>query len=403
MSVENGHMKELLKLYLENRCTPEQYQEVMEWLRTSESNRVLLRQMQDDFGIIKPNEQLRISEAASERVREQLMEKLQVPRRNGALIIQIWRWTAAAVVFFLLAMGAWIWMAKRPAGIAVKTLVTADSELLATPPAQGKALLTLANGTVISLDSATKGQLASQGHATINVAASRLEYGQDQDNLRNDKPYQNMITTQKGGHYQVKLSDGTVVWLNAASSLTFPAVFPGNERRVEITGEAYFEVAAASLANGTKKPFIVIAKEQEVRVTGTHFNIMAYKEEACVKTTLLEGGVKVSHNGESVTLLPGQQSRLTEQGNIKVEKEANISEAMAWKNGSFYFENEGIETVMRQIARWYDVEVEFHSINNERFYAQPSREAKLADVLKALELTGKVQFGIQGKKIIVNP
>ncbi|WP_164974116.1 FecR family protein [Filimonas effusa] len=397
-------MKQLLILYLENRCTPEQYQEVMEWLRTSAPNRLLLQQMRDDFGTIPQNPQLRISEKSAEKLREQLLEKVHAAQNTQrAPIRRLWQWTAAAAVIALIVLGARIWMIKKPGGDYSTPLVTAENRLLSTPPAQGKAQLTLANGTVILLDSVANGRLATQGNALIEAAPNRLEYECQSASLPDNQLYANTVSTQRGGQYQVKLSDGTIVWLNAASALKFPAVFAGNERRVELTGEAYFEVAAASLPNGSKKPFIVIAKGQEVYVTGTHFNIMAYNEEAYVKTTLLEGGVKVSHGGESVMLQPGQQSRLTDQGNIKVEKAANIAEAMAWKNGFFYFENESIETVMRQIARWYDVEVEFHSVNNERFYAQPSRRVRLANVLTALELTGKVHFTIQGKKIIVDP
>ncbi|HEX6169267.1 MAG TPA: FecR domain-containing protein, partial [Chitinophagaceae bacterium] len=187
-------------------------------------------------------------------------------------------------------------------------------------------------------------------------------------------------------------------WLNATSSIHFPTSFAGKERRVEITGEAYFEIA-----KNRDMPFIVTVNNAEVQVLGTHFNVNAYNDEENVKTTLLEGSVKFVSRDNINMLKPGQQSQLTNNGLIKLVSNVDVEEVVAWKNGMFDFENAGIETVMRQLARWYDVEIEYNGKTDDLFIAEMRRNIKLSDALKALELTGKVKFDIQGKKIIVMP
>ena len=167
---------------------------------------------------------------------------------------------------------------------------------------------------------------------------------------------------------------------------------------MEITGEAYFEVT-----KNRDMPFIVAVNGAEVQVLGTHFNVNAYNDEDNVKTTLLEGSVKFVSGTNINTLKPGQQSQLAEDGLIKVVSNVDVDEVVAWKNGIFDFENAGIETVMRQLSRWYDVEIEYKGKTDDQFIAEMRRNIKLSDALKALELTGKVKFEIQGKKIIVLP
>jgi len=263
-------------------------------------------------------------------------------------------------------------------------------------PGGDKATLTLADGSTIVLDDAQNGTLAQQGNSKIIKLDGKLSY--DPTNKNSREIVYNTISTPKGGQYQLELPDGSQVWLNATSSIHFPTSFIGNERRIEITGEAYFEIA-----RNPNMPFIVTVNNAEVQVLGTHFNVNSYDDEDNVKTTLLEGSVKFVNNGNVNVLKPGQQSQLTKEGTTKVVSNVDVDEVVAWKNGMFDFENAGIETVMRQLSRWYDVEIEYKGKTDDLFIAEMRRNIKLSDALKALELTGKVKFDIQGKKIIVMP
>ncbi|HEY5968542.1 MAG TPA: FecR domain-containing protein [Chitinophagaceae bacterium] len=263
-------------------------------------------------------------------------------------------------------------------------------------PGGDKATLTLADGSTIVLDDAQNGTLAQQGNSKIIKLDGKLSY--DPTNKNSREIVYNTISTPKGGQYQLELPDGSQVWLNATSSIHFPTSFIGNERKIEITGEAYFEIARDPNA-----PFIVKINNAEVQVLGTHFNVNAYSDEDNVKTTLLEGSVKFVNNGNVNILKPGQQSQLTKEGTTKVVSNVDVDKVVAWKNGMFDFEQAGIETVMRQLSRWYDVEIEYKGKTDDLFIAEMRRNIKLSDALRALELTGKVKFDIQGKKIIVMP
>lgn len=262
-------------------------------------------------------------------------------------------------------------------------------------PGGNKAILTLADGSTIILDTAANGKLTQQGNSNI----VKLNNGQLAYNTLNEKPTEivyNTISTPRGGQYQLTLADGSKVWLNAASSLRFPASFTGNERKVEITGEAYFEIA-----KNASMPFIVSANGLNVEVLGTHFNINSYADEAAITTTLLEGAVKVSKGNALQLLSPGQQAQVTNNGPIRVSKIIDVEEVMAWKNGSFVFNSTDIENIMRQISRWYDVDVSFDgSISKELFSGIVSRTSKLSQVLKIMERAG-VKFKIEGKRIVV--
>jgi len=207
----------------------------------------------------------------------------------------------------------------------------------------------------------------------------------------------NMLVTPRRGQYQLVLPDGSKVWLNAASSIRYPVAFIGNERRVQITGEAYFEVT-----HNATMPFIVEKGDMRVEVLGTHFNVNAYNDESAIKTTLLEGKVKIV-NRQSAILKPGQQAILTAGSRLTILDKTDVEDVVAWKNGLFHFESSEIKTVMRQIARWYDVDVVYErtTVNNDPMFVEISRNTRLSDVLKALEESGSAKFSIQGKTIIV--
>jgi ferric-dicitrate binding protein FerR (iron transport regulator) len=263
-------------------------------------------------------------------------------------------------------------------------------------PGRNKATLTLANGNVIVLEDEHNGTLAKQGAVQIiKLNNGQLAY-KDGEGENAGKPVSfNTLSTPRGGQYQVTLPDGTVVWMNAASKLIFPTAFKGKDRTVKLMGEAYFEVAA-----NDHQPFIVSVNNMEVKVLGTHFNVMAYEEDRVIKTTLLQGMVKVAGNNKEVLLKPGQQAKMKIAGEMNVVP-VNVEEAIAWKNGIFSFNDVTIEEVMQQIARWYDAEVVYpDGVPKGLFRGEIDRTADISTVLKILEVSG-VKFTVEGRKILV--
>lgn len=261
-------------------------------------------------------------------------------------------------------------------------------------PGGNKAILTLADGSQITLDSANNGAIAHQG----NVQVIKLNNGQlayKADAAGTNVLHYNRLVTPRGGQFIIILPDGSKVWLNAATSLRYPTAFNGNTREVQLSGEAYFEIAP-----NAHMPFIVSVNNMEVKVLGTHFNIMGYPDENSTQTTLLEGAVQVQHNTASIRLHPGQQASLQGE-NMTVKKDIDVDEVVAWKNGYFHFNHESLPGVMRQISRWYDVEVIYEANIPEReFGGKIERNSSLNDVLKILELSN-VHYKIKERKIII--
>nr|WP_260170829.1 FecR family protein [Mucilaginibacter lappiensis] len=301
---------------------------------------------------------------------------------------------AVAIILIFIGVGAYYYAHKQ-------TLQAEDSQLAKhdAEPGNNKAILTLENGTKLVLDSAKIGTLAKKGHISIQKTRDgQLQYTADKGDGRteNELLSWNTISTPRGGQYQVILPDGTKVWLNAASSLKFPTAFAGNNRNVELMGEAYFEVAKS-----TSRPFTVKVDHMQVKVLGTHFNIMAYQDEPAIKTTLLEGAVQL-HDGNSNSLLkPGQQG-IVKGDNIQIA-EVDVAQTIAWKNGFFEFNRASIYGIMKQISRWYDVEVVYEGkIPDDEFVGKIERNVKLSQVLHILELN-HVHFKVEDKRITVTP
>ncbi|MDB5151481.1 MAG: FecR protein [Mucilaginibacter sp.] len=264
-------------------------------------------------------------------------------------------------------------------------------------PGGNKAILTLANGSTVVLTDAKNGIIASQGGITVaKTAAGQIKYAGANDGDTPATLVYNTAATPRGGQYQFILSDGTKVWLNSASSIKYPVAFAGNERKVELNGEAYFEVA-----HNAGKPFRVASNGQTVEVLGTHFNINAYSDETMVKTTLLEGSVKVFSPTGTKIIKPGEQARFKE-GNITV-KNVDVAEAIAWKNGFFYFEDNTLQDVMKQLSRWYDVDVKYQGQLPERqFSGEISRNINASQMLDILSFK-KIHYKIEGKTITITP
>jgi len=263
-------------------------------------------------------------------------------------------------------------------------------------PGGNKATLTLANGSTIDLDRMKNGVLATQPGTHITKQNEQLAYDPSADNSTLTEVSYNTLTTPRGGQYQLTLADGTKVWLNAASSLKYPTTFTGNERVVELTGEAYFEVV-----HNAKQPFKVKTVNQLIEDIGTRFDVNSYLDEDASKTTLVEGSVKIIGAKAETMIKPGQQYLINDNGTSEVKNDVDVDEVTAWKSGMFQFNNADIKTIMRQISRWYNVDVEYRGqVPASTYHGRISRNSNASAVLKILEISG-INFTIEGRKIIV--
>ncbi|WP_442587684.1 FecR family protein [Pedobacter sp. AW31-3R] len=308
---------------------------------------------------------------------------------------EFYKYAAAAVVFLLLSAGLYIYMGRSTREQRSEMASNAKNRIL---PGSNKAVLTLSDGSEIALDDIKNGILAHEGqmaiHKSDNGQISYVKNGTDHGAEAN---VFNTINIPLGGQYQIVLPDGTRVWLNAGSSLKFPTFFGGKERTVELSGEGYFEVA-----KNKQQPFHVKIADVEVAVLGTHFNIMGYPEEGQVKTSLLEGAVSISKGSGKEILRPGQQAVVNQHSDQIHIRTADLEEAVAWKNGYFMFDNEHLESVMRKLARWYNVDIIYRgNFSGVVFSGNVSRFEHVSEVLKTLELTEMVHFKIEERRIIV--
>ena len=311
---------------------------------------------------------------------------------------RILRWSAAALLALALAGGGLILLARRK---ATSPVIAGMPSAGAIVPGSNRAILTLANGQQIILNNARNGVLSQQGNVqVIKLDSGQLAYnGNSPTGALAGKTAEllyNTITTPRGGQYQIVLPDETKVWLNAESSLRFPTSFTGKERNVELTGEGYFEVK-----QDKNKPFLVTAGQTATRVLGTHFNIMAYGDENAVKTTLLQGSVKMEQGNLYSLLQPGQQGTFDVLNVTLTTKAVNTRATIAWKDGFYYFDRTPVQSVMRQIARWYNVEIVYQgNIPKDEIVGKIPRTAYVSDVLHIMELIG-IRFKIEDRKIIV--
>lgn len=380
--------------YLNGTASPEEIIQVNEWYYS----------FMDEEVVIDSDEK-NIEKIIAFRIKEKLAETLK--NENFIEPTSKKRWlipSVAAAILLIISTSIYLFLNKQSNSEIAKKQTHVNQIKNDIAPGGNKAILTLANGSKIILDSATNGIISEQG----NIKIQKLNNGllaytvNGKQIIENNEAFYNTISTPRGGQYQITLADGTKVWLNAASSIRFPVLFKGTDRKVEITGEVYFEVT-----KNKAMPFKVKAASSEVEVLGTHFNVNAYSDEASIKTTLLEGLVKVSTptlaNQVPKFLQPGQQSNINKEGKISVLENADIEETMAWKNGYFQFNSSNLKTILRQISRWYDVDVVFKENVNVHFTGQLTRNQNVSKVFKQLSLTNEVHFKIEGKKIIVLP
>lgn len=389
---DQEYYRRLVRRYKENKATDEELEVFADLLEKGELDTWMQEAMNEEAGIEADGE------AGYNRF----------PRRFPA-----WpRYAAAAAVILLLTGGGLHFFLDKQPGLmnpAEKdTVIPHETSRFGNDiaPGSNKARLTLADGSTIILDEAGEGVLAKVENTTIRKEQDGQVTYQLSGKLSGsrDPVSMNTLSTPRGGQYQLVLPDGTKVWLNAASSITYPAAFNGDRRKVEVSGEVYFEVS-----ENKQQPFQVAVNGMTVTVLGTHFNIDAYPDEPAIKTTLLEGAVTVNSGNKSVQLAPAQQAELRKRGGqqtpgIRVTGNIDTEKIVAWKNGYFMFADEPIESIMRKVSRWYDVDIEYRGdLSGKAVWGTVSRFEKASEILEMLELTGIVRFKIEERRIIVMP
>lgn len=428
MSDPNERLAVLLRRFLENKCSRLELQELMEMIAQRPDSDALRHVMKEEWDNVAETEGISNAHA---RLEEMFRESR--PGAGGANGVQrkhikalwpamnSWSRIAAAVAFVLILAGGYYLNFN---GNTKTSVASAETTLEDIPPGSERAVLTLADGREILLDSRDPGAVATQGNVRIlKLDSGLLAYEPIDDTVPLNAEQYNVLATPRGGQFQLTLPDGTRVWLNAASSLRYPAAFTRSKREVELTGEAYFEVATWSGNSGSgsgKLPFIVRVNGMEVEVLGTHFNINAYENEANVETTLLEGSVAVTAASYTKTainkstesrkvLRPGQQAQIANpraivsdaDQEIKVVSDVNTRAITAWKNGYFLFEHSSLPVVMRQLERWYNIDVVYEgAIPQQYFGGRIPRNLSLSELISVLE-QNQVQFKISGRKLII--
>lgn len=381
---------ELISKYLKGDLTYEEHEQLREWLAEDVANQRLLESLTNEevlagdlhfFSSVD-------TKAAWQNLTRTINES-SLPRSTP--FVKYWKYVAAAMVMGILSYVVYETTYNNKRSEFVK--VEVPSQKNDVLPGGNKATLTLGDGSVVSLEDMDNGAIKKENGIQISKKDGQIVY-EIVDQQRNGVILYNTIHTPVGGQYHVVLPDGSKVWLNSESSLHFPTAFSGSQRTVDLTGEGYFEIA-----KNARVPFIVKALETRVEVLGTHFNVMAYADEGATRATLLEGSVKVSNGFSNRVISPGEQAVISDKIHVK---NVDLDEAIAWKNGYFQFESEDLKTILRQLKRWYDIDVENgEEIPNLHFTAFVSRNTTLSQVLKMLEMSGELQFKIEGKKISI--
>lgn len=395
-------LKELFVRYVNDECTEVEIKFLLQHIREAKNERMLkeiISRILEESDVSAQQESKDLDERIS-KIYGRIKYKIDVDEPAETLKPASNRWylSAAAAIFVLIAGLYFIKVQKPAPSLAGKPIQKVKRGEVDVAPGGNRAILTLANGKKIVLDHAQAGILASENDVEISKTNDGGLIYTSVDALgRDTKPEINIVNVPRGGEYQITLADGTRVWLNAASSLSFPSSFQGKERRVELIGEAYFEVA-----KNKKMPFKVISDGQSIEVLGTHFNVSAYEDESTVKTTLLEGSVRVTAQStqQSSLLKPGQQAIVKNGINVIAVDAKNV---IAWKDGLISFKSADLKSIMRQVSRWYDVSVQYSGdIPTRSFTGKISKNSSLSEILKVLERS-QVNFKMEGRKIIVMP
>ena len=374
-NIEN--FKKLLNRYKNNTCSPNEVRELFKIIHSGEEDASINAELKEEF------KQMFHSD-----------EKKELPSKVFR-IPTFRRFAIAAAASVAILFGLYVFFFQENTAKNNHQLAEKQEEMM---PKQKQVVLTMDNGQQLILDSATNGQIAVLSGTVISLNENgELVYDASKA-AQEEKIRINTVSTPTGGFFKIVLADGTNVWLNSESELTFPSKFPGKERTVSLKGEGFFEVS-----ENKEKPFKVkLDGGEEITVLGTSFNVMTYKNEPVQKVTLLEGRINLSNQSVHKTLKPGQQAVIL-NGKMEVNNDAIIDHEIAWKNGLFDFQNDDLLTIMRQISRWYNVEIVTNgSKNSGHFTGSIRKSAGISEVLKMLEVAGDVRFAIVGNKIIVN-
>lgn len=388
MPVNDHNLSYLFQRFADNSCSKEELEELYQQVAAADDE-TMHRLMDGWYNSLKPGEQA--AQVDWEAMYREIVrqEPVRTVHRVHFLKTSWFRYAAAALI--IIATGAYLWFSGSEPRSPKESLVRSDKNIA---PGGNRATLTLSDGRTILLDSVSTGKLASEGGvAVMKLANGQIAYSPE--GTGSNEVLMNTMRTPRGGQYQLTLPDGTRVWLNAASSITYPAMFAGDERKVQVEGEVYFEVQ-----KNKEMPFIVQIKDgAEIDVLGTHFNVNAYSNEPAMRTTLLQGSVKVRMGTQSALLEPGQQVVVKET--IQVQRQVSIEQVMAWKNGLFNFENATFEEIMRQLERWYDIEIVYEGkIPQIALMGKLTRDVSLNDLLPALRKMG-VRYRLEARKLTI--
>jgi len=396
--MDQQQLEDLLDRYLTGELSPAEWAALAEGIQRPEHRDALERLAQevlmaDDLsvGLDDP--------AAKQAILAHLDAAIGGQRRRTYIPLFV-RYAAAAVVVLAVVGLYFAKSAKKEGHIAPPPVASHD-----VAPGHEGAILTLADGKQIVLDSSGDGSLARQGGMAITKEhAGQLVYQTEPTGVYPQAMMYNTLTTPRGRRTTVVLSDGTKVWLNAASSIKFPAAFEGKDRTVELSGEAYFEVA-----KDAGKPFRVKVnhpgpgRNMDIEVLGTSFNIMAYEDEATCSTTLVDGSVKVVTSAGATLMKPGQQLLTGTDGKTSLVADADVQKAIAWKDGNFLFRGDELGDIMKQLSRWYDIDVRYDSPVTDHYTGKISRQVNISQVLKMLQAAGGVNFTVDNRQVRVSP
>ncbi|MBN8855826.1 MAG: hypothetical protein BGO55_16175 [Sphingobacteriales bacterium 50-39] len=391
----------LITAQIRGTLTEEEALELKVWCAQSAANQALFDKLSDPEYVKDNMKDLPNMQALKSAGWDRLHSMLSAedPEWQGAPVRRVnWRryWVVASLIGVAI-VGTLLYVRSGHDAGVVSSAPVASRLKNDVAPGGNKAVLTLSDGTSVVLDKAEKGAIASQGAARV----MKLDDGKLAYNILNEKPTElayNTLTTPAAGQFQVLLPDGSKVWLNNASSLRYPVAFTGKDREVALKGEAYFEVA-----HNSRQPFRVRVDGMLVDVLGTSFNISAYADERTIKTTLLTGAVRVSKGDAGTLLKPNEQVLLDDAGKLSVLKDVDVDGVVAWKSGYFHFERADLKTVMRMLARWYDLDVQYEgAVTSHEFEGYIERDLNLSQVLQILQ-KNQVHFDLNGRKLTVRP
>lgn len=385
-------IKNILEKSREGICTEKEIKLLTEWYISFEWTTF-------DNEITKEEVQL-MKDKTWEALQKDIAAESEIVLKGKIVSILPHRWWIAAACIILLFLGTYTFYISSNKNKSNETAEAKKANKDDIISGGNKARLTLGDGTTILLDSASNGNLANQGNMQVIKLDGEISYSKGNAGIHDEVLY-NTITTPNGGKYKLLLADGSKIWLNAASSLRFPASFTGKERKVFLTGEGYFEIA-----ENKAMPFKVdVSGKGEVEVLGTHFNITSYSDDELINTTLLVGSIRMlsKKTNTQIRLKPGQQAELNDKGTLSVNHTPDIDAIMAWKDDKFVFQKLKLKEIMRQLERWYDIDVLYNNIvSDDEYVGIISRKVKLSEILRLLQSTGSNRFRIQGKTVIVN-